>query len=125
MLCLQLIEERLGKDIYDLFTQSHDNLTSLTEQHKITWFYSTSQGLYLRGPAAAVKQASSYLNNNVAHRVCDESESHPARRALVLQPDGTMVAQVKKKKCLPGYPNNGTIIVTYDFPPGVQGVSHM
>ena len=169
LLCFQLVEERLSKHIYEFFLQSRDTLTTLADQHKITWFYSTSHGLFLRGPAEAVKEASLYLNNNVS---CDDYKSPkaavsqaagyrdnnvikvtrneptaaavkqtsgnvnsktvdrsrgrdncPKTRAVVLQPDGTMVAKVNKKKCLPGYKSNGTIVVTYDFPAGVQGVS--
>ena len=169
LLCLQLVEERLNKEIYNLFLQSRDTLTTLAEQHKITWFYSTSHGLFLRGPAEAVKEASGYLKNNVfcddcrrpSAAVSQASAYHdnnvikvtrneptaaavkqtsgnvnsktvdrlrgrdncPATRAVVLQPDGTMVAKVNKKKCLPGYKSHGTIVVTYDFPAGVQGVS--
>ena len=169
LLCFQLVEERLNKDICDLFMQSRDTLTKLAEQYKITWFYSTLHGLFLRGPAEAVKEASVYLNNNVSCDNCrcptatvsqasgyhdnnvikvtrneptvaavkqtsgnvnskssDRFRGHdncPTTPAVVLQPDGTMVAKVNKKKCLPGYKSHGTIVVAYDFPAGVQGVS--
>jgi len=42
---------------------------------------------------------------------------------VVMQPDGTMVVVVKRKRFLPGNNKHCTLVVTYDFPAGTQGVS--
>ena len=41
---------------------------------------------------------------------------------VVMQPDGTMVVVVKSKRFLPGHNKHCTLLVTYDFPAGIQGV---
>ena len=60
-----MIVAKLNDDVHELYSRSPDALTAVTEQYKITWFYSTSQGLYLRGPAADLRPAYDYLTNNV------------------------------------------------------------
>ena len=42
---------------------------------------------------------------------------------VVMQPDGKMVVVVKNKRFLPGHNKHCTLLVTYDFPAGIQGVS--
>ena len=42
---------------------------------------------------------------------------------VVMQPEGTMQVKVKKSRFLPGYNRYCTILLTYEFPEGVQGVS--
>ena len=74
-----MIVAKLSEDVHELYSRSPDALTSVTEQYKITWFYSTSTGLYLRGPAADLKPAYDYLTNNVINML-DTLETAPDQR---------------------------------------------
>ena len=54
----------MSDDVYELFSQSRDALTSVVERYNTMWFYSSSHGLYLRGHGSDVKKAYDHLETN-------------------------------------------------------------